>query len=112
MLSFDGGSALASRNYLVLGSLSGTEPHTVWPGVMQIPLVLDTYFAITLFNPSTPLMSNNVGMLDAQGKTSVSFQLPGGVLPGLQGLSAHHALITPFTVPAMASNPVRVEFVP
>lgn len=84
-----GGSGLAGKTYLVLGSVSGTAPG--FPaGPFTLPLNFDFYFDFTLLNPNT-LIVGSLGVLDASGNATAALTLPPGIDPSLAGLVGHHA---------------------
>lgn len=103
----------AGELYLVLGSLSGTEPGTPVPGTaLVLPLVLDAYTSLGLTTGS--LVTPFFGTLDADGYADAAFLLPAGLSPSVVGLVAYHAFVSslPSGSATSASNPVRVEAVP
>jgi hypothetical protein len=100
--------------YLLVGSVSGTDP-ALPVGPVTVPLVADAYLAYTLANPNCALLPGSLGVLDAWGRAVTSFVLPAGTDPALTGLTAHHAYVvfdsTTFAV-ELASNPVPVSLAP
>jgi hypothetical protein len=100
--------------YLLVGSVSGTDP-ALPVGTVTVPLVADAYLAYTLANPNCALLPGSLGVLDAWGRAVTSFVLPAGTDPALTGLTAHHAYVvfdsTTFAV-ELASNPVPVSLAP
>jgi hypothetical protein len=113
-LTLAAGPLQANRVYLVLGSLSGTQPG-VPIGSLHLPLQLDAYTEITLTSPNTPPLSASLGLLDARGVAIAQFALPPGLAPSFAGLTIHHAFVTltlPDLAPAFASNAVAVMLVP
>jgi len=84
------GTDHAGELYLLLGSISGTTPGLVVDG-LTLPLVVDAYFLTTLTQPNQPPLSQSFGVLDALGKASASFALPGGL--GVAGITANHAFV-------------------
>lgn len=111
-LFFDGDTPLGNLGYIVLGSLSGTSPVAVWPGVLDVPLVIDGYFWMTLTSPSLTTISNGTGVLDGGGKTNASFLLAPNPGSSLIGYTVHHSLVVPFANPGFSSNPVGLTFQP
>ncbi len=81
VLSLHGGAANAGKSYAMLGSVTGTSPGLQF-GSTHLPLNYDSYFFIVAANFNTPVFANFLGVLDAQGNTTASFNLP----PGITGL--------------------------
>jgi hypothetical protein len=109
------GPSFAGQIYLVLGSLSGTDPGVpIW--TLNLPLNPDPYLEITLLSPAATLMGS-FGVLDSAGCADAVFGLPGGLDPTFAGLVAHHAFVlfdtaaAPLTASAV-SNPTAVTFLP
>jgi hypothetical protein len=99
-----------NRNYILLGSVSGTDPGTPLPGgLVAIPLSWDffTEFVISLIN--TSVFSNFLSTLDALGTATAQLSAP--PVPGFAGVTMHYAyaLNNPWD---FASNPVAIEIVP
>jgi hypothetical protein len=100
----------ANRNYLVLGSVSGTSPGTPLPGGMAtLPLNWDVFTGLTIDLANTPVFSNFLGVLGADGNATATLNLP--PVPGTAGLKMYfaYALNNPWDV---VSNPVTIEIVP
>jgi hypothetical protein len=109
--AIDCGAAQANQVYLVIGSVSGTRPGTPFPGGPTIPLNIDSWLNISLAFANSAIYTNTLGLLDAQGKASASFNLPPG-LPGAAGTLIHHAVVALdlFTIlPVFASEPSALE---
>ncbi len=66
----DAGSAFAGRNYLLLGSATGTTGFTF--GTQHIPLDFDGYFTFTLSSPNVFPLVNTFGPLNAAGQAKVA----------------------------------------
>lgn len=92
ILSLDAGAINAGRTYLMLGSFAGTTPGIQLLGT-PVPLNLDAYLLFTFATPNTPLLRNSLGMLDANGRARVTFELPPIADPSLVGLVVHHAYV-------------------
>jgi hypothetical protein len=96
--------------YLLVGSVSGTEP-SIPLGPVNVPLVADTYLLYTVANPNSALLPGSLGVFDQWGRAVTSFVLPANTSAALTGLTAHHAYVvldsTTFAV-ELASNPVPV----
>ena len=109
--SLDAGAANASRNYILLGSVSGTTPGTQLPGGMaSLPLNWDFFTNLVISFINTPVFKDFTGALDASGKASAS--LNAGAIPGgAVGLSMYFAYTLPFPYD-LASTPVKIDIVP
>lgn len=112
--TLDGGPDCGSHFYLILGTVSGTVPGLSVGGV-TIPLNQDVYFTRTVVSPNLAPLQNTFGTLSAAGEATAAFDLPGGVVPALAGITAHHAavLIDPQVATLdFASGAVSLEFIP
>lgn len=95
-LSLNAGPQNAGRTYWMLGSLSGTAPGVFLNLGVKLPLNYDTYFAFLLSSPNPSFLPNSVGVLDAQGKKTLTFTLPPSLRPALAGRTINHAyFLTP-----------------
>ncbi|QDU68461.1 FG-GAP-like repeat-containing protein [Engelhardtia mirabilis] len=90
----DATNTSAGDAYLLLGSLSGTDPGTPLPlGAGTLPLNVDGYFGLTL-TLSMPLLGAPFGVLDQGGEALASFSIGAGSLPpAATGLTVHHAYV-------------------
>ncbi|MHC4944920.1 MAG: right-handed parallel beta-helix repeat-containing protein [Planctomycetota bacterium] len=100
----------ALRNYLMLGTTSGTSPGFVLPGGMKtLPINWDVFTDVVLLLLNTPVFMNFMGTLDANGMGNG--QLNTGPLPpqaiGLL-MDYAYALNSPWD---FASNPVSIEII-
>ncbi len=90
-MNLNAGPDNANEEYLVLGSISGTQPGFEIHG-LTLPLGYpDIYFDYTAFNPNSSFLPSSLGRLDSSGAATTSFQLPAGFNPSLIGLQLHHA---------------------
>lgn len=90
--TFDLGAARASNFYWLLGTSSGTRPGVVLPlGPQTVQLNPDSWTQISVDLANSPVFSNTVGVLDANGRGTASLNLP--ILPVLSGLNLHHAVV-------------------
>jgi len=110
-LNLDAGVGNGGRNYLIAGSISGTEPGTLLPGgLVTIPLNRDWFTDYILARLNTSMFSAFWGTLDSTGKATASLNaLP--VQPGWIGRTIHFAFATAFPWDYV-SNPAAVEIVP
>lgn len=107
-LQLDAGAANAGATYLLLGSLSGTQPGFPIDSVV-LPLNVDPYTDLTLTQPDPPL-TGSLGVLDAGGQAGATFTIPGGVLSASTvGLVFHHAYLLLSGTVYFASNPILVS---
>jgi hypothetical protein len=72
VLRLNAGPANAGRQYILLGSLSGTSPGTTFMGV-HVPLNPDSYFNFTVNNPNSSILPGSMGTLDATGRATAAF---------------------------------------
>jgi hypothetical protein len=89
-LFLNAGPENAGRIYVVLGSVSGETPVTPLLGI-DLPLAFDAYFELTLLNAGGGLLQNSIGVLDSEGRATVSFQLP--PVPGFIWIPFRHAFL-------------------
>lgn len=95
-LKLNAGPVYGGRTYLMLGSFSGTTPGVVISPGVTLPLNFDSYFNHLLATPNPPVLQNHIGVLDAQGKATVTYVNPANLRPTLIGLQFSHAfLLTP-----------------
>lgn len=100
----------AGRNYLLLGSVSGTSPGIQLPGGMvTLPLKYDVFTGLIINLLNTALFSDFMGVLDGQGTGSATLNLPPA--PGTAGTMMYfaYALNNKWD---FVSNPMTVEIVP
>ena len=86
------GAAMANATYLVLGSISGTEPGVVVAG-QPVLLNPDAWFLFTAGNPNSVVLPGSFGLLDADGRASAAIAIPPVAEPALVGLRFDHAAI-------------------
>ena len=111
--SMDAGVANAGRNYLLLGTLSGTEPGFTLPGGHSVPINWDAFTNLVLSNLNISVFLDFMGTLDGNGRASAIFDTLGSVDPVLAGSTMSFAYILGLP-PAwdFASNPVNLLFEP
>ena len=110
-LSLDAGPANAGRNYLLLGSVTGTSPGIPLPGgKVTLPLNWDMFTNIVIDFINTPIFWNFMGTLNGSGAANAKFDTLGPIT-GAAGLTMNfaYALNSPWN---FVSNPVGIEIVP
>ncbi|MHC4942420.1 MAG: hypothetical protein ACYTG7_05310 [Planctomycetota bacterium] len=101
----------ANRNYLLLGTASGTSPGTLLPGgLATMPLNWDALTDVVMLLLNTSLFSNFLGVLDGAGQAAAQIDAPPlpGVAVGAE-LDFAYALNNPFD---FVSNPEHITIVP
>lgn len=112
--SLDAGQEHAGDFYLILGSLSGTQPGVDLVSAV-VPLNVDGYFMFTLQNANTGPLVDTLGVLSGAGLATARFELPAGSDPALAGIRADHAYVVfdqVTTQPVFASNAVELLVIP
>jgi hypothetical protein len=107
----DAGAGNGGRNYLLLGGVTGTEPGYPLPGGMaNLHLNWDLFTDVVLIFMNSPVFSDFLGSLDAQGSATAVLN-PGLLDPAYAGIVFYfaYALNNPFD---FASNPVHVTILP
>jgi carboxypeptidase D len=102
------GAGNASRNYLLLGSLSGTSPGYLLPGgLATLPLNWDDFTVLVLSMVNFPVFADFLGKLDGNGNAWAQLNMP-HLPPTAAGLVMYFAftLNNPFD---FASDPVEIE---
>jgi endonuclease I len=110
----DGGGAMANRTYLLLGSVSGTDPGTLLPGGFEtIPLNRDFFTDYILANPAAPYFTGFRGILDGSGRGAARFDtlgpLPAGLFPVGTTIHFAYTVTAPFD---FVSNAIAIEVEP
>ncbi len=101
----------APRPYLVLGSLSGTEPGRGF-GSIVLPLNADRFLLYTWVSANHGALHDTRGLLAADGTAHAAFVTPPGFFPAaFLGSELAFAWLT-MDVFDFASNPARVSLVP
>lgn len=111
-LTLDAGPARAGEIYVLVGTLSGTQPGTPY-GTVVAPINVDSYTLKLLTNPALQSLFGSIGVLDGQGRATAQVPVPAGLNVGA-GVTAHHAFLTlPLTKPVdFVSNAVALFVVP
>jgi hypothetical protein len=100
----------AKRNYILLGSVSGTEPGTPLPGgQVTLPLNWDIFTNLIIGLINSPVFYDFMKTLDTSGYSKAQLNL--GPVPGAAGITMHfaYALNKPWD---FVSNPVGIKIVP
>ena len=98
--ALDAGAAFGGLTYLLLGSASGSSPGFPIDGLL-LPLNADAYTITTLIAPNSAPLSASLGTLDASGKATAQFTLPGGLPPAFVGLELDHAFVVVELLPTL-----------
>ena len=110
-LDLDAGEANGDRQYLVLGSATGTEPGIPLPGGEVLPLKWDVFTGIVMSSLGTPIFKSFMGILDAAGKANATLDTMGPVNPIMAGTKIYFAyMLAPN--PFFASNPITITLEP
>jgi hypothetical protein len=107
--TLNAGTVNGSRQYILLGSLSGTSPGTPLPGgFVTLPLNWDWFTDFVFLNANTPLFMNFLGVLDGGGQSSAQLNLP--PVPGAAGITMYYAYTCskPYD---FVSNAVEIDIV-
>lgn len=110
LLDVDAGVSNAGRDYILLGTVSGTSPGTPLPGGSAVlPLNFDAFMLLVILNLNTPFFQDFTGTLDDWGTAIAALSL--GPVPGGAGATMHFAfaLNKPWD---FVSDPVAVPVVP
>lgn len=110
IFTLDAGAANASRNYFLLGSVTGTSGIALPGGLATLPLSWDVFTNLVITLVNTSVFTDFLGTLDAQGIATASLNATGPLPPGSVGLVMYYAyaLDKPFD---FASNFVTVTVV-
>ncbi len=113
VLTLDAGPANAGKDFIVLGSASGTLPGIEIGGV-QIPLNQDTYFALLFGDADIQAKFGSVGVLDGLGQATVNIIVDPGAPEFLIGTKVDHAfvLFEPGGIAFFSSSPVPLFLQP
>jgi len=105
-----GGKEVQQRQYLLMGSVSGTSPGTPLPGGLTLPVNWDLFSNLIFSLLNTPFYSNFFGVMDMEGHSVAQVNLP-GLMPSAIGVVMYFAYCTgnPFD---FVSNPIELTIVP
>lgn len=91
-ITLNAGSIHSGREYLMLGSISGTAPGIPLPGgVVIMPLNWDLFTEIVIKLINSPVFTGFHGILDANGTANASFNTNGALPPGSAGMTLFFA---------------------
>lgn len=113
-LSIETDPAYAFHPYVVLGSMSGTEPGIPLPAGV-IPLNVDAYTLLSATSANTAPFVGTFGLLSGEARGSAAISIPPGAAPALAGWILHHAFVVldPATLGAEHSdNAVSLQLLP
>jgi hypothetical protein len=113
LYSMDAGVGNANRQYLLLGSLSGSTPGFDLPGGQHVPLNWDAITNFIIGTLGTPMFQNFMGTLDGLGQASATFDTLGAVDPLMVGQTLSFAYLLTYP-PAwdFSSNCVTLDLDP
>jgi len=107
----EAGPDSAGEIYLLLGSITGSEPG-IPLGTVTLPLNPDPYFSFTLANMNSAALPNTLGLLDVTGGATASLVIPPATDVSLAGITLRHAYATIDGLSfAGASNAIDVRLV-
>lgn len=109
--SLEAGSGNGLRNYILLGSATGTHPGIPLPGgAATLCIEWDVFTNVVVVLLNTPVFQNFLGSLDASGQAVAQLNF-GPLDPGVAGTRLYFAycLNAPFD---FSSNPKEIEIVP
>lgn len=76
-LTLDAGTSNAGRNYLILGSMTGTHPGTPMPGgLVTVPVNWDIFTGLVITLANSPNFPGFLGALDASGQAAAQLNWP------------------------------------
>jgi len=108
--SLSASSLNGNRNYILLGSISGSSPGIPLPGGhVVLPLNWDIFTQVVIDFMNTTVFDKFLGVLKSDGTAAAKFKT--GPAPGTVGLTMYYAyaLASPWD---FVSNPVEIVFTP
>ena len=107
------GVSNGDKHYLLLGSLTGTEPGQPLPGgEFTLPLNFDAFTGYVLASSNRAPFSEFMGVLDPAGEASALFDTRGPLPDGAEGLTFHFAFAVHGKNWDFASNAVSIQVTP
>ena len=111
--TLNGTSANMNRQYLLLGTVTGTAPGFPYPNSKVImPLNWDLFTLMTLVYLNSTIFSGFLGNLDASGNAFATFDTQGPLLPDMVGVHFGFAYALVDGYINFVSNPVSIEVIP
>lgn len=107
----DSGSRYAGRDYLLLGTMSGTSPGTFDPATgLTLPLNWDPFTGFVYMYANSQWFQNFLGTLDSNGRAAAVLDPAGLPLPPVgQWLHFTYMLLNPAD---LVSSPVGIQIIP
>jgi hypothetical protein len=100
----------AGRNYLMMGSITGTDPGTPLPGgYVTLPLNWDVFTSVVISLANSSIFHNFMGTLGNDGTATATLNLP--PVPGMAGVSMYYAYACNNKWD-FVSNPVEIYIYP
>jgi len=110
------GEARGGDAYVLLASLSGSQPGTIDPLTgFTIPINVDAYTLFFLQNGGGAILFPWVGLLDADGRADATYAVAPGTSASFVGLTVHHTFVAVDTTSlgiSVIGNAVRVRLLP
>ncbi len=110
-ISLGAGPANGNRQYLLLGSATGTSPGLPLPGGATLPIKWDILTNIIMSSLGSPVFANFTGVLSAQGDATATLDTFGPLDPATAGLTLYLAYFLKPN-PFYASNYIEVTIEP
>lgn len=109
-LYLNAGAGNKNRDYLILGSITGTLPGIPLPGgQVTLPINWDLFTNIVISLVNTPTFENFMGTLDNYGRATAKLVI--GPVPGAAGIIMNYAFALNKKWD-FVSNPLPIEIVP
>jgi hypothetical protein len=110
-LSLSAGPEETSRVYVVLGSISGTDPGFELPGGPILPINWDRFTEFVIDNLDSPLFVDFMGSLGVDGRATAQLVVPPDLLVGMENVDFYFAY--PLLNPSdFASTSIRIDVIP
>jgi len=107
--ALNAGQDNASRNYILVGGITGTTPGTPLPGgYVTLPLNMDLFSDLVLSLLNTPVFMDFMGVLDSMGRATAQMNTFGPLPPDCAGLDIFFAFAckNPWD---FVSNPIAIK---
>jgi len=109
--NLDAGTANAGRQYLIMGTLSGTSPGFTLPGGMVMPINWDLFTTFMLTSLSNPVFQDFIGVLDGAGCATAELNTFGPINPLVVGMDINFAFtLRPPAGWDFTSNTIKLHF--